>query len=318
MLATATSRALTLGLDLLGIAAPDRLCGRTLRAASKRATGSVPGMFSVLFEVRPRPDQWDAYLGYARMLRPELERIDGFVDNIRYGSLTRDGWILSLSGWRDEKALVRWRTRPGHHEVQQHGRDAVLADYHLRVGQVTADTRLPPGQVLREQRLDETETGAATTITLLDAQRPVAGADPADLAADLGLEQGAGLVGWDVFDAVLTPGDVILMLAWRDRAAAEAYEAGAAVPAGGRRRRVRVIRDYGMYDRRESPSSTPRCPGERAAGGDADLASVGALVADPGRCAVLLALDDGRALPAGRLAAEAGVSAATASSHLRS
>jgi DNA-binding transcriptional ArsR family regulator len=54
----------------------------------------------------------------------------------------------------------------------------------------------------------------------------------------------------------------------------------------------------------------------RAGGGDADLASVGALVADPGRCAILLALDDGRALPAGRLAAEAGVSAATASSHL--
>ena len=61
-------------------------------------------MFSVLFEVQPRPDQWDAYLGHAKMLRPELERIDGFVDNVRYRSLTRDGWILSLSGWRDEKA----------------------------------------------------------------------------------------------------------------------------------------------------------------------------------------------------------------------
>ena len=54
---------------------------------------------------------------------------------------------------------------------------------------------------------------------------------------------------------------------------------------------------------------------ERA--GDADIASVGALVADPGRCRMLLALDDGRALPASRLAAEAGVSPATASSHLR-
>jgi DNA-binding transcriptional ArsR family regulator len=53
-----------------------------------------------------------------------------------------------------------------------------------------------------------------------------------------------------------------------------------------------------------------------AAGGDIDLAAVGALVADPGRCRMLLALDDGRALPASRLAAEAGVSAATASSHL--
>jgi DNA-binding transcriptional ArsR family regulator len=56
---------------------------------------------------------------------------------------------------------------------------------------------------------------------------------------------------------------------------------------------------------------------DAAPGGDADLASVGALVADPGRCRMLLALDDGRALPATRLAAEAGVTPATASSHLR-
>src|ERR1700749_1674908 len=73
-------------------------------------------MFSVIFEVHPKPEQWDAYLGNAKMLRPELENIAGFVDNIRYKSLTRDGWILSLSGWRDEKAVVRWRTRARDHE----------------------------------------------------------------------------------------------------------------------------------------------------------------------------------------------------------
>jgi DNA-binding transcriptional ArsR family regulator len=55
----------------------------------------------------------------------------------------------------------------------------------------------------------------------------------------------------------------------------------------------------------------------QAATGDADIAAIGALVSDPARCRILLALDDGRALPASRLAAEAGVSAATASSHLR-
>ncbi|MGH7922158.1 MAG: ArsR/SmtB family transcription factor [Candidatus Dormibacteraceae bacterium] len=55
----------------------------------------------------------------------------------------------------------------------------------------------------------------------------------------------------------------------------------------------------------------------RPARGDVDLAALGSLLADPGRCRILLALDDGRALPAGRLAREAGVSAATASSHLR-
>ncbi len=51
--------------------------------------------------------------------------------------------------------------------------------------------------------------------------------------------------------------------------------------------------------------------------GDADLAAVGSVLADAGRCRMLLALDDGRALPASRLAAEAGVSPSTASSHLR-
>lgn len=55
----------------------------------------------------------------------------------------------------------------------------------------------------------------------------------------------------------------------------------------------------------------------RAAGGDADIAAVGALLGDSGRCRVLMVLDDGRALPASVLAAEAGVSASTASSHLR-
>ncbi len=51
--------------------------------------------------------------------------------------------------------------------------------------------------------------------------------------------------------------------------------------------------------------------------GDADLSVIGAALADKGRCKILLALADGRALPASVLAGEAGVSAATASAHLR-
>jgi DNA-binding transcriptional ArsR family regulator len=54
-----------------------------------------------------------------------------------------------------------------------------------------------------------------------------------------------------------------------------------------------------------------------ATGGSRDLASIGSLVADQARCRMLLALADGGTLPAGRLAAEAMVTAATASSHLR-
>lgn len=47
------------------------------------------------------------------------------------------------------------------------------------------------------------------------------------------------------------------------------------------------------------------------------MAVVGQLLADRGRCRILLALADGRALPASVLAAEAGVGASTASGHLR-
>jgi DNA-binding transcriptional ArsR family regulator len=55
---------------------------------------------------------------------------------------------------------------------------------------------------------------------------------------------------------------------------------------------------------------------EAVVAGDVEISEVAALLADRARCRVLLALNDGRALPASVLADEAGVSRATASSHL--
>jgi heme-degrading monooxygenase HmoA len=218
-------------------------------------------MFSVIFEVHPRPEQWDAYLGNAKMLRPELEKVDGFVDNIRYKSLTREGWILSLSGWRDEKAVVRWRTMEGHHLVQEKGRSEILRDYHLRVGQITHDTQVPAGEKIEEQRLDETQVGEGTTITLVDAKWPKTSCETADapgISKYLGLDPKADrLVSWDVFDAVLTPGDVILLMAWKAKTDADEFAKRIVFSPGGRLRQVRVVRDYGMFDRREAPQYYP-------------------------------------------------------------
>lgn len=50
---------------------------------------------------------------------------------------------------------------------------------------------------------------------------------------------------------------------------------------------------------------------------DVDLAAVGVLFGDPARAAMLVALSDGRTLPAGELARRAAVSPATATAHLR-
>ncbi|MEH2512625.1 heme-degrading monooxygenase HmoA [Nitrobacteraceae bacterium AZCC 1564] len=222
-------------------------------------------MFSVAFEVNPKPEQWDAYLDAAKKLRPELEQIDGFIDNIRYKSLTREGWILSLSGWRDEKALVRWRTRAKHQKAQQTGRDEILKDYHLRIGQITSDNQVPKGFTIQEQRLDETEVSEATALTIITMTRPSEWnetSNPADCAEYLGLDPRAdGLLGWDVFDAILTPGDLALLVSWRNKEAAERFEEEFTVPDGARIRRVRVIRDYGMFDRREAPQYYPDANG---------------------------------------------------------
>jgi DNA-binding transcriptional ArsR family regulator len=55
---------------------------------------------------------------------------------------------------------------------------------------------------------------------------------------------------------------------------------------------------------------------DRPVQGEADISAVGALLAEPARAQILLALGDGRSLAASVLAVEAGVSASTASHHL--
>jgi heme-degrading monooxygenase HmoA len=217
-------------------------------------------MFAVIFVVEPKRQRWNDYLELAKQLKPKLEACEGFIDNERFESKRRKGHLLSLSTWRDEKAVVRWRTAMRHHMVQEKGRSEILLDYHLRVGQITHDTRIPEGHSLQEQRLDETEVGKGTTVTLVDAKRPAEWVDTpsaADSARYLGLDtSAAGLIDWDVFDAVLTPGDLILLLSWRASTDAEIFDKVGLVP-GARRRRVRVVRDYGMFDRREAPQYYP-------------------------------------------------------------
>lgn len=225
-------------------------------------------MFSVIFEVRPKKARWDEYLGLAKLLKPEIEKIDGFIDNDRFASQRREGWVLSLSTWRDEKALIRWRTLAVHHQAQEKGRNEVFEDYRLRVGEVTADSVLPQGWSLAAQRLDETEIAAAKSVTLCEllpaqGERPAA----ADLAAALGLPPSGtpGALDHEVFESLYNPGKLLLLAAWRDAPAAAAWTPRA--PASGRlrHRQVRIIRDYGMFDRREAPQYYPDVPSEAKA-----------------------------------------------------
>ena len=64
-------------------------------------------MISVIFEVWPGAERRNQYFDLAAALRPELERIDGFISIERFESLTEPGKILSLSFWRDDEQLYR-------------------------------------------------------------------------------------------------------------------------------------------------------------------------------------------------------------------
>lgn len=96
-------------------------------------------MIAVIFEVVPAPGQRDIYLQAAARLRPQLERIDGFISIERFESLSEPGKLLSLSFWRDEAAVAAWRNVEAHRQAQAMGRGGVFADYRLRIAGVVRD-----------------------------------------------------------------------------------------------------------------------------------------------------------------------------------
>ena len=96
-------------------------------------------MIAVIFEALPHTDTKGAYLDAAALLRPQLEQMEGFVSIERFESLVTPGKILSLSFWRDEEAVRRWRNVDAHRSIQAEGRKRIFADYRLRVAQVLRD-----------------------------------------------------------------------------------------------------------------------------------------------------------------------------------
>ena len=217
-------------------------------------------MFAVIFELQPKPEKFDEYLALAKYLKPKLEAMDGFIDIDRFSSRHTKGHLLSLSSWRDEKAIVRWRTQAEHHAVQEKGRFEVFEDYHLRVGEITVDTAV--GEGLEEQRFDATEAGEAKVVTITEVvlrADHALGAEVDRLGAYLGLRTSSdGLIDQQAFESIYHSGKFLLLAAWRGADAAKSWlptRRDAAISL--RHRHVRIVRDYGMFDRREAPQFFP-------------------------------------------------------------
>ena len=96
-------------------------------------------MIAVIFEVWPADGRKSDYLNIAEKLRSDLVNIDGFVSVERFQSLSDSNKLLSLSFWRDEDAVSRWRNHGEHRHSQVAGRSEIFSDYRLRVTHVLRD-----------------------------------------------------------------------------------------------------------------------------------------------------------------------------------
>ena len=123
-------------------------------------------MIAVIFEVHPREGHAERYFELAAQLRAELEQIEGFISVERFESLTRPGHYLSLSFWRDEEAVRRWRCQGRHRSAR--GRPS---SFHLHSCLVSDAVYLDHAATTPMRR----EAYAAMTAALLDLpQDPVA------------------------------------------------------------------------------------------------------------------------------------------------
>jgi heme-degrading monooxygenase HmoA len=96
-------------------------------------------MIAIIFEVEPNPGEREAYLDLAEKLKPRLAQNDGFISVERFQSITNPDKMLSLSFWRDEAAVAKWRELEQHRAAQSAGRRSIFRDYRLRVAHVLRD-----------------------------------------------------------------------------------------------------------------------------------------------------------------------------------
>lgn len=96
-------------------------------------------MLAVIFEVTPTDEGKQEYLEIAAELRKFLEGREGFVSIERFQSLTNENKMLSLSFWKDEDSIRKWRNLIEHRQAQQKGKNLLFASYRIRVAEVCRD-----------------------------------------------------------------------------------------------------------------------------------------------------------------------------------
>jgi heme-degrading monooxygenase HmoA len=122
------------------------------RVFQDKAETAMPDI-AVIFELTPAPGRKQDYLDLAAGLAEEVSKFDGFISIERFESISAPGNFVSLSFWRDEESVRKWRNLQKHREAQAKGRAGVFTKYRLRVAQVLRDyTHDDRAQVPKDSR----------------------------------------------------------------------------------------------------------------------------------------------------------------------
>ena len=96
-------------------------------------------MIAVIFEFTAAEGRFADYKTLAEGLSEEVRGFDGFISIERFQSISEPARFVSLSFWRDEEAVRRWRNLQKHREAQGKGRRGIFSAYRLRVCSVIRD-----------------------------------------------------------------------------------------------------------------------------------------------------------------------------------
>lgn len=104
----------------------------------------------VVFEFALDPEKGGRYFELAQALRPEVEKIDGFISVERFESITRPGHYVSVSFWRDAEAIRRWRAHLEHRKAQAEALErGLFRDFRISVAEVARSYTLVDVQQAR-------------------------------------------------------------------------------------------------------------------------------------------------------------------------
>ena len=96
-------------------------------------------MIAVIFEFTPAAGRFADYKRLAEGLHDEVKSFDGFLSIERFQSISDPGKFVSLSFWRNEGAVRKWRNVQQHREAQKKGRAGIFSSYRLRISKVIRD-----------------------------------------------------------------------------------------------------------------------------------------------------------------------------------